>query len=582
MLSQHSVSVPLPRWIEPLRAMTFTLLTRLRKANIPWLHHLLTLSTTLYIFPLQEAKTFLLVYAFLSYLLDAEAVLAALQDPSSPPLIPHPYLPFLGHVVGMFWHGARYFTIVNAKTQHPIFTLQTLVKKTVVVIDPAIATVIQKKSPHLTFYGMILEVTKRLVGLDEKTMEIVRWNLNGEHGPHEGLMNESEEMISGSLGPGPSLNALSTTQLEQFSILLNDFLPGPPAAGKGGQDVGLLEFVRKIFTQANAYTVYGPQNPFILHPHLVESFWTFEAGMIGLMADILPWLTSRRSWKARRDLNRALREFVEERHHANASPMIQKRVAINLKHGFTTTMAGRSELILLFGILGNAVPTTFWILANIYSRPDLLAALREETLRAVVTDEKGSVINMTALKSQCPLIVSTFRETLRQVSNLSSVRLVTGRYTVSAPGHPTYVLSEGSMIQIASGVIHVSQATWGADAAEFKPERWIGTDDDVPVEKEEKTALQLPKNVPSAAFRAFGGGSVLCPGRHFAMTEILGFVTLCLHMFDMTDARGGVLQLPGKDDRRIPLSNMKPYQDPRVRITRRAGANEDIRWRLEL
>ncbi|KAH7389814.1 cytochrome P450, partial [Pyrenochaeta sp. MPI-SDFR-AT-0127] len=457
----------------------------------------------------------------------------------SPPLIPHPYLPFLGHVLGMFWHGARYFAIVNAKTQYPIFTLQTLVKRTVVVIDPGLATVIQKKSPNLTFYGMILEVTKRLVGLDEKTMEIVRWNLNGEHGPHEGLMNESEEMISGSLGPGPNLNALSTTQLEQFSTLLNGLLPTEMEKGNDELTTGLLDFVKQTFTQANAYTVYGPKNPFILHPHLIQSFWTFEAGMIGLMADILPSLTSRRSWKARRELNSALREFVEKGHYASASPMIQKRVAINLKHGFTTTMAGRSELILLFGILGNAVPTTFWFLANIFSRPDLLATLREETLGAVQTDDKGKVVNMLVLKSRCPLIVSTYRETLRQIGNLSSVRLVTGTHTISAPGHAPYVLTEGNMIQIASGVIHVSPATWGTDAGEFNPERWTTTDADSHMDKDERTALPLPKNVPSAAFRAFGGGSVLCPGRHFAMTEILGFVTLCIHMFDITDAQGG-------------------------------------------
>ena len=572
--------------------------TRLREANIPWFHHFLVLSTTLYIFPLAESRTFLIIYVILSFLVDAETLLAALQDPSSPPLIPHPFLPFFGHALSMFWYGARYFSIVNAKTQYPIFTLQTINKQTIVVIDPALATVIQKKSPNLTFYGMILEVTRRLVDFDSRTMEIIHWNLDGEHGAHEGLMNESEEMVSGSLAPGPNLNALSTTQMEQFSALLNDLVPPSGKAQRPAVEIGLMEFVKKIFTQANAFTIYGPQNPFLLHPELVQEFWEYEQGMIGLMADIFPSITSRSSWKARRAMNNALHEFVSKGYYETASPMIQKRVAINLKHGLTPVMAGRSELILLFGILGNAVPTTFWFFAQIFSRPDLLSAIRDETQQAIRVDGGVNIIDTSILKTQCPLLASTYRESLRHIGNLSSVRLVTGTHTISAPNHPTYLFKKGDMIQIASGIIHTSSRTWGADAADFKPERWITTStpngthvssDTTGISekttKEGKIALPLPKNVPSSAFRAFGGGSVLCPGRHFAMTEILGFMALCVHMFHVTDRAGGVMRLPEKDDGRIPLSVMKPVADPRVVFRRRDGKHSDgevAPWRLEL
>ncbi len=580
--------------------MTASTFTRLCKADIPWVHHLSVLTTTLYLLPPSESRTFLIFYSILTFLLDTEALLAALQNPSSPPLIPHPFLPFFGHAISMFWYGARYFAIVNAKTQYPIFTLQTINKKTIVVIDPALATVIQKKSPNLTFYGMILEVTRRLVDFDAKTMEIIHWNLDGEHGAHEGLMHESEEMVSGNLAPGPSLNALSTTQIEQFSKLLNDFVPTSGNAQGTGVEIGLMEFVKSMFTQANAYTIYGPQNPFILHPELVQEFWEYEAGMIGLMADIFPSITSRRSWIARRDMNNALHEFVAKGYYETASPMIQKRVAINLKHGLTPVMAGRSELILLFGILGNAVPTTFWFLAQIFSRPDLLQAIRDETKQAIREENGTSIIDTSILKTKCPLYASTYRETLRHIGNLSSVRLVTGTHTVSAQNHPPYLLQKGDMIQIASGVIHTSSRTWGVDAADFKPDRWTTTSSmpngqDASESKEGvsdkaaagqgKTALPLPKNVPSSAFRAFGGGSVLCPGRHFAMTEILGFVSLCVHMFDVVDVAGGVMPLPQKDDGRIPLSVMKPVADPRVIFRRRDGERKEggfASWRLEL
>lgn len=566
-------------------------LARLHSANIPWTLHIMTLGTSLYFFNVSSMRIFLAIYSSITFLLDGELILKALQSPDEPPLIPHPYLPFLGHVIGMFWYGASYFARVNEKTQYPIFTLQTLTARTVGVIDPQLAAPIQRASKNTSFYGMILEVTKRLVGFDETSMEIIRWNLDGALGTNEGLMNEAHVMIASELSPGPGLNALSTIQLDKFSELLNDLVPG-----SSNVEISLMDFVKRIFTKANAFTIYGPQNPFEMHPELVQKFWDYEAGMIAVMADIFPSITARKPWLARKAINEALQEFVEKEHYRTASPIIQKRVQINLKYGLTTKMAGRAELILLFGIIGNAVPTTFWFLTNVFARPELLEKIREETSQAVLCtrNEPGTtrekVINVTDLKTKCPLLVSTYRETLRSIANLASVRLVTNTHTISAPGQPLYLLKKGSLVQIASGVIHAASKVWGDDSTIFKADRFMAsTTSSEQFSSEtgasvsaERTATALPKGVPSAAYRAFGGGSVICPGRHFAQSEILGFVALCVHMLDIVDAQTGkTFELPVKDDGRIPLSVMKPVKEPQVTVKRRKG-EEDVMWKLEL
>ncbi|KAJ4288664.1 hypothetical protein N0V90_011901 [Kalmusia sp. IMI 367209] len=571
--------------------MAASTLARLRAANIPWTLHIAIVIAATSIFQQRSLNIFLLLYAIVTFLLDTEHLLAALQDLEEPPLIPHPFLPFLGHVIGMFWYGASYFARVNASTQLPIFTLQTLTGRTIVVIDPGLAGTIQKASKNTSFYGMILEVTKRLVDLDEKTMRVIRWNINGEHGPHEGLMHEAGHMVAGELSPGPSLNELSNVQLEQFSMLLNDLV-----SGSSTHSISLMDFVKQIFTVANAYTIYGPQNPFALTPSLVQDFWTWERGMIAVMADLLPQVTARQPYLARQAVNTALEAFVSQEHYRTASPMIQKRVQINLKHGLTTQMAGHAELILLFGIIGNAVPTTFWALAHIFSDPDLLSRIREETSTAVLCTRsdpgapKEKVISVTQLKANCPLLVSTYRETIRSIANLSSVRLVMHTHTITAPGRRPYLLRQGSMVQIASGVIHALESVWGPNASAFDPERFMsstGTNEQFSSSSAassatEYTATALPKGVPSAAYRGFGGGSVICPGRHFAQNEILGFVTLCVHMLDIVDAETGkAFALPVRDDGRIPLSVMKPVEEPQVLIQRRRGEESTI-WRLEL
>ena len=485
----------------------------------------------------------------------------------------------------------------SQQSKYPIYTLQTLTGRTIVVISPHLAGPIQRASKNLSFYSMILEVTKRLVDFDEPAMQIIRWNMNGEHGEH-GLMNESHDMVARMLSPGPILNSMTSVQLDQFSQLVNDVVPPGQTL-----EIGLHEFVRRVFTVANAYTIYGPRNPFAVHPDLVKAFWDYEAGMIPLLANVFPAITARKPYLARKAVNAGLVEFIESGAYQDASPMIRERVDINLKYGLGTKMAGHAELILLFGILGNAVPTTFWLLANLFSRPELLQRVREETLTAVGTDENGQkVISVGKLKAACPLLVSTYRETLRSIANLASVRLVLGTHEVGCPVSltpfpNTYLLKKGAMIQIASGVIHGAESVWGKDAKEFVPERFISSTtpplasstqlsdqkgnseqsrDRNEIRSAERTASLLPKGVPAAAWRAFGGGSVICPGRHFAQSEILGFAALVVLGFEIKDLSGGVIKQLVRDDARIPLSVMKPIEEVKVGIRRREGA-----WRVE-
>jgi hypothetical protein len=98
----------------------------------------------------------------------------------------------------------------------------------------------------------------------------------------------------------------------------------------------------------------------------------------------------------------------------------------------------------------------------------------------------------------------------------------------------------------------------------------------------EKTATALlPKNVPSAAFRAFRGGSVICPGRHFAQSEIVRFAVAVVIGYDFEKLGGGMIELPKRNNKVIPLAVMKPKDESKVVITRRKGL-EIVKWELEL
>jgi cytochrome P450 len=87
-----------------------------------------------------------------------------------------------------------------------------------------------------------------------------------------------------------------------------------------------------------------------------------------------------------------------------------------------------------------------------------------------------------------------------------------------------YLIKKGGTVMIPGHVQHSSAAIWGDDVAEFKHTRFVKTPGS--------------KRYNSVAFRGFGGGTTLCPGRHFATMEILLFATLLMLRFDVRLANG--------------------------------------------
>ena len=404
-------------------------------------------------------------------------------------------------------------------------------------------------------------------------------------------MEAVHEMLQRHLAPGPALDAVTGVQMQQTARMLESLVPRASEC-KGeveGVEVHLYAWLRHIFSISNAAAIYGPENIFAMHSELEAEFWTFEDGMLALVIDVVPQITARKAFYARKRVLEGLVEFVKTQRYRKASPLIQERVQTNLAFGLGEKMAGHAELILMFGILGNAVPSNFWLVANIFSRPELLRRVREEVEAAITVDEDAETgrrkcsISSKRIAKACPLLYSCYRETLRDNSLLTSTRLVMEDTLLA----DRYLLRKGSVVQIAGGVIHHSAKIWGHDAEGFSPDRFLSPSDSSEAsaldEVDRKTfqASPLPKGVPSAAFRAFGGGTVICPGRHFAQSELMTLAAVLAVGFSISNANGSPLALPEKDEERIPLAMVKPKLDPRVRVRRREGW-EDVTFAVDV
>lgn len=123
------------------------------------------------------------------------------------------------------------------------------------------------------------------------------------------------------------------------------------------------------------------------------------------------------------------------------------------------------------------------------------------------------------------------------------------------------LLIKGATVLISSGIIHADKETWGPDVAVFDPRRFMPD----------------RKKAPPAAFRGFGGGSLMCPGRHFAATEVMVFVATMVAGFEVVPKNGEAWDVPELDKFRPSLGVLKSIDGRDVYIERRKGY-ENVIW----
>ncbi|KAJ7035263.1 cytochrome P450 [Mycena alexandri] len=79
----------------------------------------------------------------------------------------------------------------------------------------------------------------------------------------------------------------------------------------------------------------------------------------------------------------------------------------------------------------------------------------------------------------------------------------------------------GTTVGVPIYTIHRDQSVWGADAEEFRPERWLQADDTFTTKFAE-------------AFKPFSDGSTGCIGKHLALAQLRVMIAAVFNRFDVT------------------------------------------------
>lgn len=376
-----------------------------------------------------------------------------------------------------------------------------------------------------------------IAGCTNAAYKILVENATGGEGEW-GYTTNMHKAMHTYLSPGPPLSAMCAVMVSSLTKELCQL------NHQGGNSVSLFNWITHIVTIATTNSEYGEFNPF-KDPKARIHFWTFEPRIVSLLVGVLPSMTARKAYLAREAMVALFQDYFNTHRYEQGSDFIKARFDLGIKHGLSKEDLSRLEITTTVAILSNTVPTAFWMIYHIFSDPEVLADCRHEVLEVMSSRDRCFPRDLANIRICCPILHSVLQETLRFHNIGVSARIVMKDHILDNK----FYLREGNALVMPTRVQHFDTSLWGEDANYFVYRRFI----------DRKSRI--------GAFRGFGGGNTLCPGRHFASVQVLTFAAMLVSQFDIMPCSGKWV-LPSTHGAAIWAAMPKPDYDLTVDIYR--------------
>ncbi|KAI0407078.1 cytochrome P450 [Xylaria palmicola] len=215
--------------------------------------------------------------------------------------------------------------------------------------------------------------------------------------------------------------------------------------------------------------------------------------------------------------------FGNDKHLNGGSLFVQLTTKVNDGTGLSLEDKARIEVGWVAAATFNTAPGAYWCVWAVLSDPIVFNDCRKEVMRLVDEVDSINTIDLAYVRTECPLLVSTLQEVMRFYGTAASLRLI---YEDTMLGDK-YLLKKGGAVLMPNCLFHTDETLWGPSVGEFDHTRFLKAG-------HRKSSTKHP----AAAFRGFGGGHVLCPGRHLASTEMLALMALILVRVDVVPPGG--------------------------------------------
>lgn len=267
-------------------------------------------------------------------------------------------------------------------------------------------------------------------------------------------------------------------------------------------------------------------------------------------------------YKARDKVYGAFRQYFQDI-PADASYLVRERQRLMLEGGISKLDACKMQSTLSDAAYPNTVPTMFWTVYEIYSRPELLEAVRQEISRNALRESNDKfTLDVALLKAKCPLLLSAFQETQRVRHYQVAFRAITEDTLLDGK----YLLKKGNYLQMPAKPTHQDRKVWGEDAHVFDPYRFVPAG---------AGANRNKAKILPSSFLPWGAPPHMCPARQFASTEIIIIAALLILRVDFTPEDGkGWERDPALRSMEIP-SLPRPKKDVLLKLSPRREALGD-------
>ncbi|KAK7740367.1 hypothetical protein SLS63_001570 [Diaporthe eres] len=458
-----------------------------------------------------------------------EGVIFSRRDAQEPPYI-RPRIPLIGHVLDVLKKGTPYFSDVEAKFPHlAIFSLPIFSFKLYIVADRQVFAAVQRNAKTLSFapfakkfakvFSNVSDTTVRAfdpLSVDEETRSFAR---------------QVHHLEAATLSNGASLDRLNLTTAQEKLRLVDELVL---ESTKDPAQIELYDWVQHLVSVSATTGFYGPQNPY-KDPQHEKDFWTFN-DQIPLISSGLAWLFAPKAHKARNNHSARYRAYFRAGGTETASDFIRERTRAFIENGAPPLEAASMNTGLDVALISNYAGIAFWTVYHVLSQPGLLEAVRDEAEKAVVRGENEGdyTLDVSVLRTSCPLLVSVLQETQRLKTTVANIREVISDTSISAGGKD-YTFKKGNYVQLHCPPVLRSKELWGEDADDFDARRFIRIRKD----KDPAGGVVPPNQLPAMAFPVWGVAPHVCPARFYASTGVLVLVALVALRLDISPAGDG-------------------------------------------
>ncbi|KAK8047542.1 hypothetical protein PG996_015606 [Apiospora saccharicola] len=312
---------------------------------------------------------------------------------------------------------------------------------------------------------------------------------------------------------------------KELRCIIDGSSPSIVSRSSNGVVVSLLQLCTSAF-QSSTTTAFLGRKIWEVNPNLLQSFMVWERTNWKYLFQ-MPALMSQDMLKARDDIINSFVSYLEipETERDDRNFFVKSIETMMRDVGCNEKDMAKVLMLHFWAIQGNIYKVAFWTLAHLVHNPSVLEQVQAEVSHGIKGDGQ---LDEIYLAEKCPLLDSLLSEVLRLTIASALIR------DIVAPTHiGGKILQPGNKVLVPYHQLHLNRSVWGEEPLSFEPARFV----------------ENPKLLSSKAYRPFGGGKTLCPGRIFAKRFVGYAVAAILTKFDvcidaeetrkLTDGRGG-------------------------------------------